>query len=70
MGAYVSIPNCESHYQITLNCTVGTKSNSTGNYTTYGGLEQRDFDGDPDVAGVGVSNLWHQVVLLLTPISR
>ncbi|KAK4447004.1 hypothetical protein QBC34DRAFT_427801 [Podospora aff. communis PSN243] len=50
MGAYVSIPECRAHYNITVICDY----NVTDPIPTIGGLEKGEIPTDPDVAGVGV----------------
>jgi len=55
MGAYVSMPECQSHYNITVNCDY--KVNATelnGTAPTIGGYGRREIPTDPDVAGIGV----------------
>lgn len=57
MGAFVSVPECQTYYNITLDCDY-VQSNETGRrYQTIGGIEKGRFPGDPDVAGIGVSHL-------------
>lgn len=49
----MSIEQCISHYNITVNCTV---SNETSNdHPIMGGVLYGKFQGDADIAGVGVS---------------
>ncbi|KAF2801897.1 uncharacterized protein BDZ99DRAFT_527864 [Mytilinidion resinicola] len=52
MGAYVSKNLCQSDWGIDMNCTVSTNK-STG-HLIIGGLQYGEFQGDPDIAGVGV----------------
>jgi hypothetical protein len=52
MGAYVSIPECKSHYNITVNCDYFV--NESYPVPTIGGFGRREIPTDPDVAGVGV----------------
>ncbi|KAK0620812.1 hypothetical protein B0T14DRAFT_587448, partial [Immersiella caudata] len=52
MGAYVSIPECRSHYNITVNCDYFV--NETFPVPTIGGLGKHEIPTDPDIAGVGV----------------
>lgn len=54
MGAYVSIPDCESHYNITVNCDYKVTNLTDGREATIGGFGKGQIPTDPDVAGVGV----------------
>jgi hypothetical protein len=61
MGAFVSIPDCKSHYDIILNCSVldGYGHNVKFNGTwpedvSFGSYKKGQFPGDPDIAGIGV----------------
>ncbi|KAI3320569.1 hypothetical protein HD806DRAFT_524605 [Xylariaceae sp. AK1471] len=61
MGAFVSIPECKSYYNITLNCSVldGHGNSVTFNGTwpedvSLGGYTKGQFPGDPDIAGIGI----------------
>jgi hypothetical protein len=61
MGAFVSIPECKSHYNVTLNCNVtddqGQDIMFNGTWpanVSIGGHTKGEFPGDPDIAGVGV----------------
>ncbi|KAK8087406.1 hypothetical protein PG994_002380 [Apiospora phragmitis] len=54
MGAYVSVHECESHYNVTINCQHSDYDNETDTYRTLGGHAPREFPGNPDVAGIGV----------------
>jgi hypothetical protein len=53
MGAHVSTASCAAHYKITPNCSVVlSQDNSTAlllGQSAYG-----EFQGDPDIAGIGV----------------
>lgn len=49
MGAYVSIPYCAAHYNVTLDCTP-----PTGSESSIGGVTPGNFAPDPDIAGIGV----------------
>lgn len=53
MGTYVSIPYCQANYNVTLDCSV----NTTVNGTIIGGLTKGQFQGNPDIAGIGVGVL-------------
>ncbi|KAK6824623.1 hypothetical protein PG987_012117 [Apiospora arundinis] len=54
MGAYVSVYECESHYNVTINCEHSDYDNETDTYRTIGGHEPGSFPGNPDVAGIGI----------------
>ncbi|KAK9415974.1 hypothetical protein SUNI508_09934 [Seiridium unicorne] len=54
MGAYVSIPDCRSHYNVTLNCTIGNYSDTTHKYESLGNITAGEFKGNPDIGGIGV----------------
>jgi hypothetical protein len=49
MGAYVSIPYCAAHYNVTLDCTL-----PNGTESAIGGVTRGKFAPDPDIAGIGV----------------
>ncbi|KAI0397196.1 hypothetical protein F5Y17DRAFT_13600 [Xylariaceae sp. FL0594] len=60
MGAFVSIPECKSHYNVTLNCSVmddrGSQFVFNGTWpdnVSIGGYRKGEFPADPDIAGVG-----------------
>ena len=58
MGAYVSVEQCESQYNVIFNCTFKPKENVVGN------IRPGQFQTDPDIAGTGVSTafrLQHQI---------
>ncbi|KAI1343663.1 hypothetical protein F5Y15DRAFT_172649 [Xylariaceae sp. FL0016] len=62
MGAFVSVPYCETHYKITPNCSIADDHYQTINLTedawpsniSFGGLYKGEFEGDPDIAGIGI----------------
>ncbi|KAK9771419.1 hypothetical protein AB5N19_03169 [Seiridium cardinale] len=54
MGAYVSIPDCQNHYNVTLNCSIGNYSNATHKYEHLGDIRAGEFEGNPDIGGIGV----------------
>jgi len=61
MGAFVSIPECKSHYNVTLDCSVMDDHSHqivfNGTWpvnVSIGGYTKGQFPGDPDIAGVGV----------------
>lgn len=49
MGAYVSIPYCATHYNVTLECEPPNATDSS-----IGGVTRGGFAPDPDIAGIGV----------------
>ena len=54
MGAFVSVEDCEAHYNITLNCN-STGSNETGRwFDKLGDYKRGEVPSDPDIAGGGV----------------
>ncbi|KAK8076980.1 hypothetical protein PG996_003150 [Apiospora saccharicola] len=53
MGAYVSVHECQSRYNVTINCDQ-TFDNETNTYKSLGGIERGQFPGDPDIAGIGI----------------
>jgi len=53
MGAYVSTADCESHYNITLDCTYTADNNKT--HPIIGGYGPSEIPTDADIAGIGVS---------------
>ncbi|KAI5862233.1 hypothetical protein GGS23DRAFT_112760 [Durotheca rogersii] len=59
MGAAVSVPECQAHYNITVNCTAkgrnGSEEKSTlPPFTRIGDYDKGGFPGDPDIAGIGI----------------
>ncbi|KAK3312381.1 hypothetical protein B0H66DRAFT_633087 [Apodospora peruviana] len=55
MGAYVSIPDCRSHYNITVNCNYNvTSDNAKSSNDTIGGYFRGELPTNPDIAGIGV----------------
>jgi hypothetical protein len=72
MGAYVSITDCQAHYNITLNCSVTTANDNT-TVLAFGDYTRGEFPGDPDVAGIGVCYLFSLLLnsgMALTWIDR
>ncbi|KAI1764854.1 hypothetical protein GGR53DRAFT_296690 [Hypoxylon sp. FL1150] len=62
MGSYVSVPECQTRYNITLNCAIEGR-NVTGDngeigqqtpFTKIGDYSKGNFPGDPDIAGIGI----------------
>ncbi|KAI0121358.1 hypothetical protein BJ170DRAFT_588031 [Xylariales sp. AK1849] len=58
MGAYVSVPDCQAHYNVTLNCTLGTFDNATHKFESLGGITRGNFESDGDIAGIGVQGVF------------
>lgn len=56
MGAYVSKSECLTTYNITVNCDQELVfSNTSANVVTQiGNIAKGGFEGDPDIAGIGV----------------
>ncbi|CAJ2510623.1 Uu.00g062480.m01.CDS01 [Anthostomella pinea] len=63
MGAFASVPDCQAHYNITLNCQILDESNNStidhfnGTWpanVSLGGVYKGGFEGDADIAGVGI----------------
>ncbi|KAH6884852.1 hypothetical protein B0T10DRAFT_409454 [Thelonectria olida] len=52
MGAYVSRAECQSHYNVTLNCTIRARKNGT--IYALGNIAKHEFEGDGDIAGIGI----------------
>ncbi|KAK4184630.1 hypothetical protein QBC35DRAFT_46637 [Podospora australis] len=71
MGAYISAETCRSHYNVQPNCTIGRSPNNN-TVTSLGGSAIGDFEGDPDIAGIGVLGAFLAVTgisLLLSIVS-
>ncbi|KAH8894890.1 hypothetical protein GQ53DRAFT_820558 [Thozetella sp. PMI_491] len=49
MGVFVSAPTCRQNYGVEVNC-----SSSQDPEIYVGGLGKREFEGNPDIAGVGI----------------
>ncbi|KAK8094953.1 hypothetical protein PG997_001638 [Apiospora hydei] len=54
MGAYVSVYECRSHYNVTINCDHEDIHNETQKYNSLGDFGRGQFSGNPDVAGIGI----------------
>ena len=54
MRAFVSSENCAARHGITVNCTVDHPSNDTSKALSLGDISPGEFQGDPDIAGLGV----------------
>ncbi|KAK4206079.1 hypothetical protein QBC37DRAFT_445190 [Rhypophila decipiens] len=54
MGAYVSIPDCKSHYNETVNCEYNVNVSDSNPFATIGGHRRGEIPADPDIAGIGV----------------
>ncbi|KAK7947839.1 uncharacterized protein PG986_008725 [Apiospora aurea] len=54
MGAYVSVYECRSHYNVTINCDHEDINNETQKYNSLGDFGRGQFPGNPDVAGIGI----------------
>ncbi|KAK8009445.1 hypothetical protein PG991_011996 [Apiospora marii] len=54
MGAYVSVYECSSHYNVTIDCTHSDYNNETKKYHSLSDFEYGAFPSNPDVAGIGV----------------
>ncbi|KAI1811890.1 hypothetical protein GGS20DRAFT_578745 [Poronia punctata] len=61
MGAFVSIPECKSHYNATLDCSVMDDqrrefmfNNTWPDNVSIGGYTKGEFPADPDIAGIGI----------------
>lgn len=55
MGAYTSVPECQSHYNVTVQCDILFTDSTNTSVKQIGAIEKGHFQGDPDIAGVGVS---------------
>jgi predicted GNAT superfamily acetyltransferase len=55
MGAYVSTSDCQANYNVNVNCNV-TYANGTQQVESFGGVTLGNFQGDADIAGVGVGH--------------
>lgn len=54
MGAYVSVYECSSHYNVTIDCTHSDYNNETREYHSLSNFRYGEFPSNPDVAGIGV----------------
>lgn len=52
MGASISIAQCKSHYNTTVDCSV--TPNDSGGFQTIAGYERGEVPPEPDIAGIGV----------------
>lgn len=58
MGIYISSLNCKELYNIDINCQILANGNETyPNSTIVGGLLRGQIPPDPDIAGIGVSEI-------------
>jgi hypothetical protein len=55
MGAYTSVPQCQSQYNVTVNCSIVFTDDTNTTAQSIGTITKGEFLGDPDIAGVGVS---------------
>jgi len=56
MGAYVSIPDCLAHYNVTVECGFEYTDSTNTTLKKIGKVVKGEFEGDPDIAGIGVSS--------------
>ncbi|KAI1371747.1 hypothetical protein F4677DRAFT_450092 [Hypoxylon crocopeplum] len=62
MGSYVSVVECQTNYNVTLNCDVEGMNTAIIDgqnvtlppFTSIGGYSRGQFPGDPDIAGIGI----------------
>ncbi|KAM5355040.1 hypothetical protein ACJ41O_001686 [Fusarium nematophilum] len=54
MGAFVSRQECQSHYNVTLNCTIDYEDNDKQIIRALGDIRKGEFEGDADIAGIGI----------------
>ncbi|KAK3362565.1 hypothetical protein B0T25DRAFT_8744 [Lasiosphaeria hispida] len=74
MGAYVSMPLCYEHYNITVNCVyaVDNLKLTAGEEPTIGGYKRGEVPTDADVAGIGIVSSFlatTSLALLLSMVS-
>ncbi|KAI1269672.1 hypothetical protein F5Y18DRAFT_422625 [Xylariaceae sp. FL1019] len=77
MGSYVSIPYCQAEYNITVDCSIryenGTRIDSfDGNWpegVQLGGVSKGEFQGDSDIAGVGILGVFIAVTSFALAVS-
>ncbi|RYO93140.1 hypothetical protein DL762_001267 [Monosporascus cannonballus] len=55
MGAYYSVENCKNRHGVDVNCTIGY-NDTTQVFESIGIYRRGEFEGDPDIAGVGNAN--------------
>ncbi|KAF7513525.1 hypothetical protein GJ744_008819 [Endocarpon pusillum] len=68
MGAYVSKGQCERFHSVSLNCSL-LNATTPYNYTVVGGIHHREFEPNPDVAGIGILFAFFSVAALALLIS-
>ena len=69
MRSFVSAENCAAHYGVEVNCTVVmSPDNSTALF--LGDAAPGKFEGDPDIAGAGVSGTICVVFSLRMPLTQ
>ncbi|KXH36431.1 hypothetical protein CSIM01_04946 [Colletotrichum simmondsii] len=56
MGASISIAQCKSHYNTTVDCSV--TPNESGGFRTIAGYERREVPPEPDIAGIGIVSVF------------
>ncbi|ORY58582.1 uncharacterized protein BCR38DRAFT_489496 [Pseudomassariella vexata] len=69
MGSYVSVPDCQSHYNITLDCNVVFTDNTNTSFLSLGGVTKGNFESDPDIGGVGILGVFIAVTSFALAIS-
>ncbi|RYP58697.1 hypothetical protein DL769_008840 [Monosporascus sp. CRB-8-3] len=55
MGAYYSVENCKKRHGVDVNCTIGY-NDTTQAFESISIYQRGEFEGDPDIAGVGNAN--------------
>ncbi|KAK1706175.1 hypothetical protein BDP67DRAFT_569726 [Colletotrichum lupini] len=56
MGASISIAQCKSHYNTTVDCSV--TPNDSGGFQTIAGYERGEVPPEPDIAGTGIVSVF------------
>ncbi|KAK8038611.1 hypothetical protein PG993_007022 [Apiospora rasikravindrae] len=69
MGAYVSVYECRSHYNVTINCDHQDINNETQKYNSLGEFGRGQFSGNPDVAGIGIVGVFIGVTCFALAVS-
>ncbi|KAM7190804.1 hypothetical protein V8F20_009600 [Naviculisporaceae sp. PSN 640] len=69
MARYVNPEICSRYYGINLNCTIDYSDPENKTVSSLGGIGHGGFDGDPDIAGIGVLGAFVTVTIFSVVLS-
>ncbi|RYP75356.1 hypothetical protein DL771_002452 [Monosporascus sp. 5C6A] len=68
MGAYYSVENCKNRHGVDVDCTIGY-NDTTQVFESISIYQHGEFEGDPDIAGVGILGVFIAVTSFALLIS-